>query len=392
MSLIILANDFPPSTGGIQRYLYELAAALQRRGEELLVIAPDQPGAQDFDASSPVPTVRVPAGNRLQSARALAQAATQSIRRRQPDNPVKATVAGNWWPDGLAAWLVRRRTATPYVVMGYGREMIQTGANPVKWLIQNLIIGGAAGGLAISRYSAQQLQRRGLKAGRLAVIYGGADPSTFEADEHQVAQVQAELNPAGRPVMLTVSRLVQRKGHSQVIAALPQVINQVGPVRYLIVGTGPEEQALRRLADQHKVSQFVEFLGQVDNRKLPALYRAASVFIMPSRDLYGHPIEGLGLVYFEAGLGELPAIGSTTGGIPEAIADGETGLLVNPEEPDQIAAALVRLLSNEDFAAQLGKAARARVLRDFTWDRVAERFQKALEKWGLAEGWPPEAA
>ncbi len=127
MSLIILANDFPPASGGIQRYLWGLAAALHRGGEEVLVIAPDQPGAQGFDMASPLPLVRVPAGSRLQTAWALAKAAAQAIRKQHPDNPVRAIVAGNWWPDGLAAWLVRRRTGTPYVVMGYGREMIQTG-------------------------------------------------------------------------------------------------------------------------------------------------------------------------------------------------------------------------------------------------------------------------
>ncbi len=392
MSLIILANDFPPSTGGIQRYLCELAAALHRRGEELLVIAPDQPGAQDFDTASPLPIVRVPAGSRLQTAWALAKAAAQAIRKQHPDNPVRAIVAGNWWPDGLAAWLVQRRTGTPYVVMGYGREMIQTGANLAKWLTQNLIIRGAACGLAISHYSAQRLQRRGLKADRVAVIYGGVDTDALAADHNEVEQMRSALSQSGEPLLLTVGRLVQRKGHSQVIAALPNVIEQLGPVRYLIAGTGPEEQRLRRLADQYGVAALVEFLGHVDDNRLAALYQAADLFIMPSRDLYGQPIEGLGLVYLEANLCGLPVIGSDTGGIADAIADGETGLLVNPEEPREIAAAIARLLSDPDWAEQLGAAGRGRVLRDFTWDRVAERFQTALAKWGLANWWPPEAA
>ena len=392
MSLIILANDFPPPSGGIQRYLCGLAAALHRGGEEVLVIARDQAGAQDFDIASPVPIVRISAGGRLHTARALARTATTHIHERTPDDPVRAVLAGNWWPDGLAAWLVQRRTGTPYVVMGYGREMIQTGTNLAKWLMQNLIIRGAAGGLAVSHYAAERLQRRGLKPDRVAVIYGGVDPDGLAADQNEVEQMRSALSQSGEPLLLTVGRLVQRKGHSQVIAALPKVVAQLGPVRYLIAGTGPEEQRLRRVADQHGVAELIEFLGHVDDGKLAALYQAVDLFIMPSRDLYGQPIEGLGLVYLEANLCGLPVIGSNTGGIADAIADGETGLLVNPEERSEIAAAIVRLLSDPDWAAQLGAAGRARVLREFTWDRVAERFQTALAKWGLANWWPPEAA
>ena len=132
----------------------------------------------------------------------------------------------------------------------------------------------------------------------------------------------------------------------------------------------------------------MEFLGEVDDRELPALYQTADVFVMPSRDLYGQPIEGLGLVYLEANLCGLPVIAGDTGGVSDAVVDGETGLLVNPEDPAAIASAIVRLLSDSDLAAQLAAAGRARVLEEFTWERVAERCHRALTDWGLSAG-PP---
>ena len=170
------------------------------------------------------------------------------------------------------------------------------------------------------------------------------------------------------------------------------MIEQIGPVRYLIVGTGPEAQSLRKLADGCGVAELVEFLGQVDDQELAALYRAGDLFIMPSRDLYGQPIEGLGLVYLEANLCGLPVIASNTGGIPDAVVHGETGLLVNPEDPGDIAAAIVRLLSDKDLAARLGAAGHARVLREFTWEHVAERCWAALAEWDLARESRPEAS
>ena len=308
MSLLILANDFPPSTGGIQRYLYGLAVALHHRGEEVIVIAAEQPQAAEFDATSPVPTLRVQADGRLQTAQRLASATTDYIHEGHCGKKVSATIAGNWWPDGYAAWLVRRQSGTPYLVMGYGREMVQTGANPIKWLMQQLVIRGASGGLAISHYSAHQLSRRGLPQDRVRVIYGGVEPAQFAAPITPDEQVQRKLGKDNQPILLTVSRLVRRKGHSQVIAALPQIVSEVGPVKYIIVGSGPEEQNLHRLAKEYGTEDCVEFLGEVDDRELPALYQTADVFVMPSRDLYGQPIEGLGLVYLEANLCGLPVV------------------------------------------------------------------------------------
>jgi len=391
MSLLILANDFPPSTGGIQRYLYGLAVALHRHGEEVVVIAAEQPQAAEFDATSPVPTLRVPAGRRFQAARSLASAAINYIREGNPGQKVRTIIAGNWWPDGYAAWLVQRQTGTPYVVMGYGREMVQTGLNVGKWLMQQLVIRSAAGGLAISHYSARQLSRRGLPQHRVRVIYGGVDPTQFAATPIPDEQLRHKPAQYNRPILLTVSRLVRRKGHSQVIAALPQIVSEVGPVKYIIAGSGPEEQRLRRLATEYGTEDCVEFLGEVDDRELSTLYQASNVFVMPSRNLYGQPIEGLGLVYLEANLYGLPVIAGDTGGVSDAVVDGETGLLVNPEDPAAIASAIIRLLSDPDLATQLGTAGRARVLEEFTWQQVAARCHRALVDWGLTAG-PPEVS
>ena len=381
MSLTILACDFPPQIGGIQRYSYELAAALARAGEELMVMASAQPGGAEFDAGSELPTTRVSAASKGEAALAMAGATARAIRESR--GKVELIVATKWSPEGVAARLVRHQTGVPYVVMGYGREMTQTGANPLKWATQRLVMGAAAGGLAISHYTARQMQRRGLKAERIRVIYGGVHPQQFAISDEAVGQLRGELGLREESVLLTVSRLVARKGHRNVIRALEQITRVAGPLRYLIVGTGPEEQNLRALADEHGVSEFVQWLGRVPDHQLPALYRLADVFIMPSRDLPGQPIEGFGLVYLEANLAGTPVIGGRTGGTADAIAEGVSGLLVDPESPADIAAATTRLLTDMDLAQRLGAEGRRRALENFTWDNVAQRFQAALCELGL---------
>lgn len=381
MSLIILACDFPPQLGGIQRYSYELAAALVRQGEEVLVIASAHCRAAEFDADSECPVVRVPAASKAQVVMTMADAGVRALAESHGE--AELVVATKWSPEGVAARLIRRRTAVPYVVIGYGREMTQTGANPLKWAAQRLVVGSAGGGLAISQYAARQLQRRGLKPARIHVIYGGAHPNRFMVSEQAMKQLRDDLGIGEEKALLTVSRLVQRKGHHNVIRALPQIASAVGPVRYLIAGTGPEEENLRRLAAQHEISHLVRWLGDVPDRQLPALYRLADVFIMPSRDLPGQPIEGFGLVYLEANIAGTPVIGGRTGGTADAIEEGVSGLLVDPEDPQDIAAAATRLLTDTELAHRLGTEGHRRVLEKFTWDKVAQRFQAALQALNL---------
>lgn len=383
MSLIFLAGDFPPQVGGIQRYTYELAVALTRRGEQLLVIATQNPQAAEFDAASEFPIVRVATGSKARIARAMAAAAVRVMREGQLDCPVELIVATKWSPEGPAARLIQWRTGLPYVVMGYGREMTQTGANLLKWAVQNLVVRGAAGGLVISRYTARQLQRRGLKSDRIHVIYGGVHPEKFAVNDETVRTLRSDLGLGEEKILLTVSRLMQRKGHHNVIRALPQIAAAVGPVRYLIAGTGPEEDNLRHIAAQHQVSELTHWLGYVPEPQLPAFYKLADVFIMPSRDLPGQPIEGFGLVYLEANMAGTPALGGRTGGTADAIEEQVSGLLVDPENLDSIAAAAIRLLTDTDLARRLGRQGCQRVLENFTWDKVAARFQAALHELNL---------
>ncbi len=383
MALIILAHQILPRVGGTERYIYELACALQDCGEQLVVIAADCEGAADSDSRSPLTIERVPAKGKWQGMQALAAAATDYVNGNSFDESVTAIVARMWKPEGMAGWLVRRRTGLPYVVLAHDCEFVRTGNNILKWATQHLVIRGAAGGAAVSHYAASNLQYRGLPEEQIAVVYGGVNPAAFAVDEQDVAELRARLSDRGQPILLTVARLVYSKGHSQVIAALPQVLEQVGELKYVIVGSGEEKENLQQLVKQEGLSKFVTFCGEVADSELATLYHAADLFIMPSRDMNGNSREGLGLTYLEAGLCGLPAIGSNSGGVPDAIADNETGLLVNPEDPAQIANAIIRLISDEALARRLGQNARRRVLDDFTWERVAERFQAALKGWHL---------
>jgi phosphatidylinositol alpha-1,6-mannosyltransferase len=218
------------------------------------------------------------------------------------------------------------------------------------------------------------------------VIYGGVNYRNFQGREKEGERIREKLGLGSAPLLLTVSRLVKRKGHDLVMKALAQIRPRFPQARYAVVGDGPEREALFSLAQRLGLSEHVIFAGSVPDHDLPAWYAACDVFVMPSRDIAGQPPEGLGLVYLEANAAGKPVIGARTGGVPDAIVHEQTGLLVDPEDVKALAAAIQRLIEHPAEAGRMGETGRQRVLREFTWHAVAERFLSALSE-TLSDKW-----
>jgi phosphatidylinositol alpha-1,6-mannosyltransferase len=174
--------------------------------------------------------------------------------------------------------------------------------------------------------------------------------------------------------VLTVGNLVERKGHDMVIRTLPKLIRRIPELTYLIVGNGTHRETLDRLAWEVGVRDRIVFAGHVDAADLPAVYALGDVFVMPSRVQPAEcEVEGFGLVYLEANACGKPVIGGRSGGIPEAIVDGETGFLVDPEAADEIAQRLEAILTDRELAEGMGRRGRARVQAHFSWADAATR-------------------
>jgi phosphatidylinositol alpha-1,6-mannosyltransferase len=159
-----------------------------------------------------------------------------------------------------------------------------------------------------------------------------------------------------------------------VIRALPRVIQKIPTAVYLVAGQGPEEPRLRVLARSLGMQDRVIFVGYVPGDKLVDHYNLADVYIMASREIGKEgDVEGFGITFLEAGACGLPVVGGRSGGIPDAILNEQTGLLVDPGDQDQIASALVRILADESYASRLGHGGRKRVVETLQWRHMAER-------------------
>lgn len=361
MRQLLVTNDFPPMPGGEARWYARLCASV--RPDDVRVLAPRYDGDCEADGSLPyrVTRLRLPISPhpaaRLVQLLGLAAAAVREVRR---DRIIRLHIAHLYLgPVGL---LVRALTGVPYVLYLHGGEMAgYMRSRPVRALVRR-IVRIAEAVVVNSEFTRAHFLRLGAANPHTVRL-----PMSVAIPPHGAGEDGGALRRRygldGERIILTVGRLVERKGHDSVIRVLPRVRERVGPVRYVIAGSGPEEQRLRRLAAETGVARDVIFAGHVADDELARLYAACEVFAMPSRALPGRDgVEGFGIVFLEAAAAGRPAVGGRSGGIAEAVADGETGLLVEPDDADALAAAIIRLLEDRALAARLGERGRERVL------------------------------
>ncbi|MEO5874359.1 MAG: glycosyltransferase family 4 protein [Streptosporangiaceae bacterium] len=364
---LILTNDFPPRAGGIQQFVYNLA--LRRPAGSVVVYAPAWKGAAGFDAEQPFPVVRHPTSLMLPEPRVLRRA-EEIIRSEGCDSVLFGASA----PLGLLAPALRRAGISRAVGITHGHEAAWAQLPAARQLLRR--IGDGVDTLTyLGEYTRSRMAAAlsPAAAARMARLAPGVDLSLFHAGAGG-AEVRRRHGLVDRPVVVCVSRLVPRKGQDTLIRAWPEVLRHVSDAALLIVGSGPYRADLVKMA-----GRSVVFTGAVPWADLPAHYDAGDVFAMPCRTRRaGLDVEGLGIVYLEASATGLPVVAGDSGGAPDAVLDGETGLVVPGRSPARLVTALVELLGDPARASAMGRAGRTWVEQDWTWERQAARLQALL--------------
>jgi phosphatidyl-myo-inositol dimannoside synthase len=430
----------PPDHGGMATYSHELACHLSRRGQTVVLLTyPDRRNAP-LDAPYQIRRTRAFDLTELIREGGSARALLSSLPRKVPAMaveivrallPLEATRrrailwAVNWWPEALAAWIISRALGIPYVITAHGREAAVVPGSR-RHLLYRKAFNGAARVFAVSEHTAGLVARCGVDPERIRVIPNGVEPRRFqdhgartrESSPGSVSDSHASPvhTPAGRGIaleagaserpgpplparemmsdtlrsgasgagarlrLLTLARLTPRKGHGQVLEALHLLEDRIPHLVYVIAGGGPLREELARRVQELGLQDKVRFTGEVSEEEKIALLRECDVFVMPNRDIPlprgGVDTEGFGIVFLEAACCGKPVIGGRAGGVPEAVVPGETGLLVDPEKPREIAEAIHRLWSDPRFAGRLGRAGKDRVEREFDWGKIATRYEK----------------
>ncbi len=376
-SFLIFSGDYKPLPGGIAEHTYKIALQLSNMGARVWVLAPGYAGDDEFDARQPFETYRI---RRLPLTDWLAYLVMllYLILKHNIDVVYCAT----FYP---CAFIVRiARLLVPFVctITIHGHEVVYSNVGfrqRVKKLLKRLqvaTLNSVERVFAVSSFTRGKLIEAGVDENKIAVIYNGVDVSELtdvEVDEDFIST----LGVSNRRVILTVARLDVHKGQDMVIRALPLVLREVPDAVYVIVGDGIMRPKLETLVDEFGVRANVIFTGNISRRRVISLVKTCEVLIMVSR-VEGTCVEGFGIVFLEAGALRKPVIGGLCGGIPDAVAQGVSGLLVDPTNPNEIHEALSRILRDRELAYRLGKQGYERVQREFTWPKVIERILASL--------------
>jgi phosphatidylinositol alpha-1,6-mannosyltransferase len=377
MRILMLTADFPPDVGGIQTYSHELARRLAARAAAFELMAPWRKGCEDVDRQSPftVRRVRVPSdGLALSGIAAVSFAA----RRLRAD-----VVFATHWSCAHAAGISRRLSGYPRHIgtAAHGRELIgrpfarSAVAQRFYDALRRRALSRSDVLFPISRYTASLLETFDVQ--RVSVVNNGVNAIEFQPDRASGAGFRARHGLGSGPLLMTIGRLVERKGIDTVIAALPGLARDFPELGYAVVGGGPDRARLEALAREHGVAERVKFLGVLPAGELAHAYNACDIFVMPARS-DGRDVEGFGLVFLEASACGKPVVGARSGGVPDAVIEGQTGYLVEPGSPPELAQRLGQLLESPALCAELGQGGRSHVVNTGTWDHAADKIHSAL--------------
>lgn len=359
MRLLVITNDFPPTVGGIENYVYSLTS--RWNPSQIRVLTRWVPGAPKFDADLGFEVIREPVGTLLP---------TPSLLRKA--RALAGDADAVWFPSSLPLGILGAAIGRPYALAVHGGEFVLPSRLPVARRALVRVTGRAEVVFAESSFAADKVRALIDPPPPILRVSGGVDLQRF-------GRAKPVQNPHGEPVILSVGRVIARKGFDTLVRALSLIKKRGVDASLLVVGDGPHLRRIESLARSLEIERFVTLAGAVPWDLTPSYYAAADVFALPSRERFaGTETEGLPLVFVEAAAAGLPLIGGRVGGIRDAVRDGENGFLVDGKDPAAVAEALVRVLDPE-LRQRMGRASRKLAETEFSWERSFETFSKGIE-------------
>jgi len=375
--VLFVTNDFGPRAGGIETFIIGL---IQRRPFGTTVIYTSfQENSEQYDsdwlANYGVRVIRDRSKILLPTPRVAFN--LRAIIKREG---ITTAAFGAAAPLGLLSASMKRAGVTRTVALTHGHEVWWATVFPFNLLLRR--IGSTVDVLtylgdftraAISKGISTKAQRSMVK------IAPGIDVDHFSPID--ASALRESLGIAKKKVIVSVGRLVHRKGQDHLIESMPEILKSVPDGHLLVIGEGPYRDHLQKLVDKHNLQSSVTFIGRIQYKDLPLYLCAGDIFAMPSRSrLMGLEVEGLGIVYLEASSCGLPVVAGNSGGAPDAVVQNKTGLVVDGTDNNQIAAAAIELLTNSTESQLMGVTGRQWIVENWRWDIWSKDFESVLNK------------
>jgi len=381
---LLMAWDFPPQKGGIQTLIHSVYSSL---GDRCVVIAPKTNNDNEFDLLSDLSVKRI--SNFKKTMPAVLYVPIYMLLtfihslREMVSSEIGLVHCGHV-RLGLISYFLKLFFKKPYILWTYALELTD---KRVKLFIK-FVLKHADRIITISNYTKDVLISLDVAPSKITMIYPPVSPpfqvflnsSVGSINSDAEKRIREKYNIGNKKILLTVARLssLQRyKGIDHVLQALQIVDKSCKDYVYIICGDGDLRPYYSRLAAELGVGDRVIFTGNISDEEMPLYYSACNLFIMASREEInkkGTLAEGFGIVFLEANACGKPVIGGRSGGIPDAVKDGETGILVDPKNINEIADAIIKLLTDEKLAENMGRKGRERVAKEFTVEAAVKKL------------------
>jgi phosphatidyl-myo-inositol dimannoside synthase len=386
LSILLITNDFGPRSGGIETFVIGLLQRLPYGSS--VIYTSNQGDTEEYDQqwrdAFGVEIIRDRAKILLPTPRVA-----KAVKKLLANYPIDRIWYGAAAPLALlnpalkkAARKLGHNNQLRTLALTHGHEIWWAKIPPFSWALK--IIGRSLDQLGyITEYTRGEIAQGLAKKDRKKLIHlpPGIDTNIFQPtpDTELENNFRRENNIQGKKLIISVGRLVHRKGQDRLIESMPTILQAVPDAHLLLVGKGPYKSKLEKLVAKLELSDAVTFLGRIELSDLPKYLSMASIFAAPSRDrLGGLEVEGLGIVYLEASSCALAVVVGDSGGAREALIDGKTGILVDGKSVAQISQAVIKLLIDPSLRDEMGRNGQGWVKDLWSWDRLAARFEAAL--------------
>jgi len=356
MKTLFIALEFPPQVGGVENYYGKIA---QYWPEELVVLTNEQ--------------------NRLISPKLPFLAWLRSIK------PVRDTLkqidaqwllVGEILPFGTVAWLISYLMPIRYAVILHGLDFSLATKGSIKRFLSKQILEKASLVICANSHTAQEVRKMFAKVSNVEVVNPGVEIDVPKISSEVIVKCKAQNNLQEAFILLSVGRLVKRKGVDMVLSAISNIVSLIPNLQYVIIGNGPEEMYLKNIIHQLGLENNVRILSDINDEEKNNYFASCDVFIMTARNIDGD-YEGFGIVYLEAGLFSKPVISGKSGGVTEAVQDNVNGIVVNEEDVKEIAQAILDLYNDDVLRQRLGAAGRVRSLEQ-SWQHQVQKLHSLL--------------
>ena len=375
--VLFVTNDFGPRAGGIETFIIGL---IERRAfASTIVYTSKQANSQEYDQiwekKYGVKVIRDSSRILLPTPR-VARRISALIKAEG----ISVAAFGAAAPLGLLAHSMKRSGIVRIVALTHGHEVWWAKVFPFNLLLRR--IGTGVDSLTyLGEYTRQMISRPLTQSAKSAMIKIAPGIDTDHFSPRNSANLRQSLQLSQKKVIVCVARLVHRKGQDKLIDAMPSILESIANAHLLIVGQGPYQSKLVKRVKKLGLEESVTFVGRINYEKLPEYICVGDLFAMPSRSRFGGlEVEGLGIAYLEASACGLPVIAGSSGGAPDAVVDGKSGVVVNGTDITAIAKTVIKFLRDPEGSRQMGQFGRNWVVEKWRWEIWSQAFERLLKQ------------